>query len=136
MRKLFCIVAALAIAVLCSASAQTETTGTTLVIHARWDTGTNVQGVVTLDQVNPTGPESVLVTKNLSSGGASFQTVLVANSVYNVNLTASDGTLLAKFPVATVLINPANLSRAGITLVFNSTDKSLKSASVDVQLNF
>ena len=136
MKKLVCIAAALAIAVLCSATAQTQTTGTTLAIHAHWDTGTNVQGVVTLGQVNTTGPDTVLVTKNLAAGGASFQTVLAANSVYDVNLTGSDGTLLAKFPVATVLINPANLNRAGITLVFNSTSKSIKSASVNVQLDF
>jgi hypothetical protein len=95
-----------------------------------------VEGVVTLGKVNTIGPETIIVTRSLSDGRAAFQTVLAANSVYDVILTSSDGTQLVKFPVTTVLINPANLERAGIALVFNSTDKSLKSASVNVDLDF
>jgi hypothetical protein len=124
------------IAVLCSTQAQTETPGTNLVIHANWDTRSDVEGVVTLGQVRTKGPETIIVTRSLSNGRAAFQTVLAANSVYDVILTSSDGTQLVKFPVTTVLINPANLERAGIALVFNSTDKSLKSASVNVDLDF
>jgi hypothetical protein len=136
MKKLLYIAATLAIAVLCSVQAQTETTGTNLVIHANWDTRSDVEGVVTLGKVNTIGPETIIVTRSLSDGRAAFQTVLAANSVYDVILTSSDGAQLVKFPVTTVLINPANLERAGIALVFNSTDKSLKSASVNVDLDF
>jgi hypothetical protein len=135
MKKPFSI-AAVAIAALCSPVAQSQTTGTNLAIHAHWDTGSAVEGVVTLAQVNATGPQSILVTKSLSKGGASFRTALSANAVYDVNLNGTDGTQLASFPLTTALINPANLEQAGITLVFNSANKSLKSASVNVNLNF
>lgn len=136
MKKLLYIVATLAIAAFCSTQAQTETAGTNLVIHASWDSRSVVDGVVTLGQVNAKGPETILVTRRLSNGRAAFQTVLAANSVYDVILTSSDGTQLVKFPVTTVLINPANIERAGIALVFSSTDKSLKSASVNVDMDF
>lgn len=136
MKKLLYIVATLAIAAFCSTQAQTETAGTNLVIHASWDLRSVVDGVVTLGQVNAKGPETILVTRRLSNGRAAFQTVLAANSVYDVILTSSDGTQLVKFPVTTVLINPANIERAGIALVFSSTDKSLKSASVNVDMDF
>jgi hypothetical protein len=135
-KKLLYVAATLAIAVLCSTQAQTETTGTNLVIHANWDTKSDVEGVVTLSQVHAKGPETIVVTRSLSDGRAAFQTILAANSVYDVILTSSDGTQLVKFPVTTVLINPANLKRAGIALVFNSTDKTLESASVNVDLDF
>jgi hypothetical protein len=136
-KKLFFITATIAMAMLCSAQAQPQTTtGTNLVIRANWDTGGAVEGAVTFGRVNATGPVTVLVTRTLSSGRAAFQTVLAANSIYEVTLTGSDGTQLTQFPVTTALINPANLERAGITLVFNSTAKSLKSASVSVDLNF
>jgi hypothetical protein len=135
-KLLFFITATLTIAMLCSTEAQAQTTGTNLVIRASWDTGSAVGGVVTFGHVNPTGPETILVTRSLSKGRAAFQTVLAANSIYEVIVTGPDGMQLAQFPVTTALINPANLERAGITLVFNSTDKSLKSASVNVDLNF
>jgi hypothetical protein len=136
-KRLFFITATLAMALLCAAHAQTQTiTGTNLIIRANWDTGSPVDGVVTFGHVNPTGPATILVTRNLSKGRAAFQTVLATNSIYQVILTGSDGTQLTQFPVTTALINPANLDRAGITLVFNSSDKSLKSASVNVDLNF
>ena len=105
-------------------------------IHANWDTNSAVEGEVTLGQINPKGPETIIVTRNLSRGRAAFQTVLAANAVYDVILTTSDGTQLVKFPVTTVMINPSNLQRAGIALVFNSTNKTLKSASVNVDMNF
>ena len=95
-----------------------------------------MQGAVTLNQVGPTGLESILVTKSLSKGSASFQTALAASAVYDVTLSGSDGTQLVKFPLTTALINPANLQQAGLVLVFNSSNKSLKSANVSVGLTF
>jgi len=136
MRKLFLLAATFAIAAFCSPLAQSQTTGTNLVIQARWNTGSAVPGTVTLGQANATGPDTVLVTKSLSRGAASFQISLAAASVYDVTLIDSSGTQLVKFPFTTALIDPANLEQAGITLVFNSTSKNLKSASVNVALNF
>jgi hypothetical protein len=136
MRKLLLLAAMFAIAAFGSPLAQSQTTGTNLVIQARWNTGSVVKGAVTLGQVNATGPDTVLVTKSLSRGGASFQTSLAAASVYDVTLTDSAGTQLVKFPFTTALIDPANLEQASITLVFNSTNNNLQSASVNVVLNF
>jgi hypothetical protein len=135
-KKHLFLAATLAIVLLCATRAQTQTTGTNLVIHATWDTTSAVEGEVTLGQMNLKGPDTIIVTRNLSRGRAAFQTVLAANAVYDVILTSSDGTQLAKFPVTTVMINPSNLQRAGIALVFSSANKSLKSASVNVDLNF
>ncbi|MBZ5644144.1 MAG: hypothetical protein LAO19_15385 [Acidobacteriia bacterium] len=136
MKILLSIAAMCVFALLFSTQAQTQTAGTNLVIHANWDSKSAVDGVVTLGQMNLKGPETVIVSRNLWNGRAAFQTVLAPNAVYDVILTSSDGTQLAKFPVTTVMINPANLERAGISLVFSRADKSLKSASVNVDMNF
>jgi hypothetical protein len=137
MRKAFLITTILLmIAILSSAPIKSQTAETNLSIRARWDSGGAVQGVVTLSQVSPTGLESILVTKSLSKGSASFQTSLVGTAVYDVTLSSSDGTQLVKFPLTTALINPANLQQAGLALVFNSSNKSLKSANVSVDLAF
>jgi hypothetical protein len=69
-------------------------------------------------------------------GGASFNTVLSSNLLYDVTLNGADGTQLVKFPVTTALINAANLEQASINLVFNSKDKTIKSASITVNLRF
>ena len=139
MKRVFFLTATLAIAMFCSVQAQTQAqtpAGTNLVIRADWNTGSAVDGVVTFARLNPTGPATVLVTRNLSRGRAAFQAVLATNSLYQVVLTDSDGTQLTQFPVTTALINPTNLESAGITLVFSSANKSLKSASVNVDMNF
>jgi hypothetical protein len=126
----------LVIAVLCSAPAQPQSSGTDLVMHAHWDTGAAVPGTVALSHVNAVGPDTLVATKNLTNGGASFTTVLASNSLYNVTLTSTDGTQLIKFPFTTALINPANLGKAAVTLVFYSTNKSVKSATVYVSMSF
>jgi hypothetical protein len=135
-RKLFPIALVLVIAALGSAPVRPQSSGTNLVMRAHWDTGGAVSGTVTLSLLNAAGPDTVLVTKNLYNGGASFTTVLASNSLYNVTLTSPDGTQLVKFPFTTALINPANLGKAAINLVFYSTDRTLKSASVNVSMSF
>lgn len=136
MRRKSAIALFLVIAVLCSAPAQPQSSGTDLVLHAKWDNGGAVSGTVTLSQLNATSLDTILATKNLTNGNASFTTVLASNSLYNVTLTSTGGTQLIKFPFTTALINPANLGKAAVTLVFYSTNKSVKSATVNVSMSF
>jgi hypothetical protein len=136
MRNRFRIALLLVITALASVPARPQTSGTNLVLHAHWDTGAAVSGTVTLSQLNATSLDTVLVTRNLLNGGASFTTVLASNSLYHVTVTSTDGTQLIKFPFTTTLINPANLGKAVVTLVFNRANKSVKSATVNVSMSF
>ena len=110
---------------LCSPQAQTQTAGSNLVIprqlghQLRRGRGGNTRSE-SIQKV----PETIIVTRNLSRWQrTAFETVLAANAVYDVILTTSDGTQLVKFPVTTVMINPSDLQRAGIALVFNELEQ-------------
>jgi hypothetical protein len=122
--------------VLASAPARPQTLGTHLVMSAHWDDGTRVEGSVTLAQTNPAGPDTTIVTQNLTRGRASVSEPLSANSLYYVTLVTSAGTQLIKFPVTTALINPANLKQAEIDVVCRKADNSLKSAQFSVSMAF
>lgn len=117
-------------------AAQPAVTNTQLVMGAHWDDGTDVIGTVTFGQVNAGSPDTVLANKALSSGWTTILTPLSPNSFYDVTLQSSSGTQLVKFPFVTALINPSNLQRAEIDLIFHKTQNSLASAQVKVSLAF
>jgi hypothetical protein len=56
--------------------------------------------------------------------------------MYRVTLTTPTGAPLVKFPFTTALINAQNVERGTVTLVLRKTDNSLKSANVQVSMNF
>lgn len=103
---------------------------------AHWDDGTNVAGTVIVGQMNATGPDTILATRTLSSGWASTTLSLSTSSLYDVTLVGTNGTQLVKFPFSAAMINPANLQRAAMNLVFRKTDSSLKSAQISVSMAF
>jgi hypothetical protein len=116
--------------------ARPQTTATNLVMAAHWDDGTYIQGTVTLDQLNASGPATVIATKTLSYGRASVSEPLNASAMYNVTLLTATNMQLVKFPITTAMINPGNLQRAEIDLVFRKADNSLKSAQIKVSMGF
>ncbi len=103
---------------------------------AHWDDGTNIEGTVTLGQLNASGPETVIATKTLSNGRTSVSESLGATTMYNVTLLTAASTQLVKFPITTAMINPGNLQRAEIDLVFRKADNSLKYAQIKVSMGF
>ncbi len=103
---------------------------------AHWDDGTYIQGIVTLDQLNASGPATVIATKTLSYGRANVSEPLSASTMYNVTLLTATNTQLVKFPITTAMINPGNLQRAEIDLIFRKADNSLKSAQIKVSMGF
>jgi len=116
--------------------AQPQTSTTELVIGAHWDDGTYVQGTVTLGQLTVSGPDFVIATKALSNGWTNVSEPLRAATMYNVTLLTAAGPQLVKFPITTAMINPGNLKRAEIDLIFRKADNSLKSANVTVSMAF
>ncbi len=116
--------------------ARPQTTATNLVMIAHWDDGTNIEGTVTLGQLNASGPETVIATKTLSNGRTSVSESLGATTMYNVTLLTAASTQLVKFPITTAMINPGNLQRAEIDLVFRKADNSLKYAQIKVSMGF
>lgn len=136
MKRYLSIGVMLLVAVVTSLPAHSQTSTTTLQMSAHWDDGTSVAGTVTLGKVNSTGPDTVLYKTTLSGGWSSVSTSLAANSIYDVTLTAPDGTQLVKFPLVTSLINPSNLQGGVITLIFHKTNKSLASAKIQVSMAF
>jgi hypothetical protein len=116
--------------------ARPQTSSTDLVMAAHWDDSTAVQGTVTLGQMNASGPDTVIVTKTLSNGRTSVDEPLGASTMYNITLLSSTNTQLVKFPITTAMINPGNLQRAEIDLVFRKADNSLKSAEIKVAMAF
>jgi hypothetical protein len=116
--------------------ARPQTPTTNLVMGAHWDDGTNIEGTVTLGQMNASGPDRVVATKSLSSGWTNVFEPLSATTMYDVTLRTSANTQLVKFPITTALINPGNLQRAEIDLIFRKADKSLKSANISVAMRF
>jgi len=103
---------------------------------AHWDDATDIQGTVTLGRLNASGPDTVIVTKTLSDGRTSVSEPLSAGTMYNVTLLTAANTQLVKFPIATAMINPENLQRAEIDLIFRKADNSLKSAQIKVSMGF
>jgi hypothetical protein len=116
--------------------ASPQTSATNLVMGAHWDDGTAIQGTVTLGQLNASGPDTVIATKTLSNGRTSVSELLSAATMYNVTLLTDANTKLVKFPITTAMINPGNLQRAEIDLIFRKADNSLKSAQIKVSMGF
>ena len=116
--------------------ARPQTSATNLAMAAHWDDGTDIQGTVTLGRLNASGPDTVIVTKTLSDGRTSVSEPLSATTMYNVTLLTAANTQLVKFPIATAMINPGNLQRAEIDLIFRKADNSLKSAQIKVSMGF
>ena len=56
--------------------------------------------------------------------------------MYDVTLLTAANTQLVKFPITTAMINPGNLQRAEIDLIFRKADNSLKSAQIKVSMGF
>jgi hypothetical protein len=116
--------------------ARPQTSGTNLVMGAHWDNNSVIQGTVTLAKVNSSGPDTPITTKTLSQGWTNVTEALSASSMYNVTLSASNGTQLVKFPITTALINPNNLQRAEIDIVCHAADNSLASVQITVSMTF
>ena len=116
--------------------ARPQTTTTRLVMTAHWDDGSIIGGNADFASVNASGQDSVIATEMLTNGRAAMSAQLAPNSLYDVTLTTSGGARLAKFPLTTALINPQNLQRGEVDLVFRKADNSLKSAKVSVSLGF
>lgn len=116
--------------------ARPQTQGTNLMMRAHWDDGTDIQGTVTLEQINSSGPATVIDTNTLSNGSAQVSKPLAATTMYDVILLTATGTQLVKFPITTALINPGTLKRAEIDLVFSKADNSLQSADISVSMKF
>jgi hypothetical protein len=116
--------------------ARPQTSATDLVMAAHWDDGTGILGTVTLGQMNAAGPDTVIATKTLWNGRTNVYEPLGASTMYNITLLTSTNTQLVKFPITTAMINPGNLQRAEIDLVFRKADNSLKSAVIKVSMAF
>ena len=136
MKKSYVLFALLGISAVFPFLARPQTLGTNLVMSARWDDRSRIEGSVTLTQANPLGPDTIIVTQNLNRGYASVSEPLSPNSLYYVTLVTSAGRQLVKFPVTTALINPGNLTRAEIDVVCRKADNSLKSAQFSVSMAF
>jgi len=117
-------------------TARPQSSATNLVMGAHWDDGTTVQGTVTLGQQNTSGPDTVIATKTLSAGWTNVSEALGASTMYDITVLSSTNTQLIRFPITTALINPGNLQRAEIDLVFRKADNSVKSANITVSLGF
>jgi hypothetical protein len=136
MRRFVAVVSLFIAVALLAYPARPQTSGTTLVMQARWDNNSAIQGTVTLSQVNVTGPNTVVTKQTLSNGRTSVTVPLAANSVYNVTLVDSGGIQLVTFPITTALINPSNLSNAQIELVVHAANNVLASAKFQVSMSF
>jgi hypothetical protein len=132
-KRLFLVVLTLAAAL--PPSSRSQNSATSLVMSARWDDGSRIQGTVTLTQLTSTG-ETTLVTQSLARGRVSVSEALGVNSVYYVYLVSGAGVQLLKFPVTTALINPTNLKSAEIDVVCRKADNSVKSAQIAVSMGF
>jgi hypothetical protein len=133
--KKYLFLVLLALAVLLPPSTHSQSSGTSLVMSARWDDGSRIQGTVTLTQATSTG-ETPIFAQTLVKGSASVSEPLLANSLYYVTLASANGVQLVKFPVTTALVNPANLKSAQIALVCRKADNSLQSAQISVSMGF
>jgi hypothetical protein len=136
MRKHLSAVFILVVAAMGSAPARPQTTDTDLVMYAHWDDGSAVTGTAILAVVNSSGHATVLASTTLWNGWAAVDADLAANSFYDVTLVDTAGKQLLKFPVVTAMINPQNLHRGEVDLVFRKGNNSVKSAQIKVWMNF
>jgi len=136
MRKRHLTVLIIACLLIVSAQARSQVEGTELALSAHWDDKSAVAGSVTIAAAHVIGADTVLATKVLNSGAASVTLALASNSVYHVTLTSPVGTQLVKFPLTTALVSPQNLERGTISLVLHKADNSLKSANINVTMDF
>ena len=138
MKRSFSIAAILALATLFSGPARPQTTTSTeLILTAHWDDETAVAGSVHLAMLGPSGTQAVIATQKLSSTGwSAIATNLAANSVYAVTLTNPAGAQIVSFPLATAMINPSNLQRGEVDLVFRKANGTMKSAKIVVSMGF
>jgi hypothetical protein len=114
-----------------------ETGGTTLSLDARWDDNSDVDGTVVISAVHVLGSDTALATKALSDGRASVTLPLLSNALYHVTVDSPAGAQILKFPFTTALVvNPQNIQRGSINLVLRKADHTIKSASVNVSMNF
>jgi len=132
-----CLVAILLLAAtIVALPAQSQAPSTLLVMGAHWDDGSSLEGTVSLGQPSTSGPDTVIVTKTLSAGWTNVSEPLGASTMYNVTLRNTAGVQLIKFPITTALINPGNLNRAEIDLIFRKADNSVKTANISVSMGF
>ena len=114
-----------------------ETGGTTLSLEARWDDRSDVDGTVIISAVHVMGSDTVLATKALNDGRASVTLPLTSNALYHVTVDSPAGAQIIKFPFTTALVvNPQNIQRGSMNLVLRKADHTIKSASVNVSMNF
>jgi hypothetical protein len=114
-----------------------ETGGTTLSLEARWDDRSDVDGTVIISAVHVMGSDTVLATKALSDGRASVTLPLTSNALYHVTVDSPAGAQIIKFPFTTALVvNPQNIQRGSMNLVLRKADHTIKSASINVSMNF
>jgi hypothetical protein len=119
-----------------AARSHAATTGTEMIMTAKYDTKSPIQGTVTLAQVNASGSNTVVATATLSNGEATVTVPLAANAVYEVTLTSLKGAQLMQFPITTAMINPTNLESAEIDIVMHAANNSLVKARMIVNMNF
>ena len=114
-----------------------ETGGTTLSMDAHWDDRSDVDGTVIVSAVHVVGSDTVLATKALSDGRASVTLPLVSNALYHVTVDSPSGAQILKFPFTTALVvNPQNIQHGSMNVVLRKADHTIKSASVNVSMNF
>jgi hypothetical protein len=119
-----------------SAQARPQVEGTELTLSAHWDDMSAVAGSVTIAAVHVIGADTLVAKKALNAGTASVTLALASNSLYHVTLLAPTGAQLVTFPVTTAMVNPQNLERGAMSLVLHKADNSLKSATVNVTMDF
>jgi len=114
-----------------------ETGGTTLSLEARWDDRSDVDGTVIISAVHVVGSDTVLAAKALNDGRASVTLPLTSNALYHVTVDSPAGAEIVKFPFTTALVvNPQNIQRGSMNLVLRKADHTIKSASINVSMNF
>ena len=90
-----------------------------------------------ISAVHVVGKDTVLAAKPLSEGRASVTLPLVSNALYHVTVDSPAGTPILQFPFTTALvINPQNIQHGSMNLVLRKADHTIKSASVNVSMNF
>lgn len=103
---------------------------------AHWDDNSDVDGSVTIASVHVVGSDTVLAKKELNEGSASLRLPLESNSIYHVTVTSASGGQLVKFPITTALVNPKTIERGIMSLVLHKSDNSLKTANIQVSMEF
>jgi hypothetical protein len=113
--------------------ANSESSGTHLMMTAHWDNMEPIRGTVTLVRASVSKD---IVAKPLSQGRAEVTVSLAENAFDTITLLETDGKELLKFPITTAMINPTNLSSAEIEIVCRLKDRSIASARINVLMAF